>query len=85
MDQYTGRKINEMGGSSIVDRFWMDGHKRIDIEAMWYLHGLSSLQETLNGNVLHPMINLSQWNPNMRRIPQNTYVYEDFPHREIPF
>ena len=83
-DQYTGQKINEMGGSSIVDGFWMDRHKRIDIEATWHLHGLSSLQETLNGNVLHSTINLSQWNPNIGRIPQNTCVYEDLPHKEIP-
>ena len=84
MDQYTGRKINEMGGSSIVDGFWMDGHKRIDIEATWHLHGLSSLQETLNGNVLYPTINPSQWNLSMGRILQNTYVYEDLPYKELP-
>ena len=84
MDQYTGWKINEVSGSLIVDGFWMDGHKSIDIEATWHLHGLSSLQETLNGNVLHLTINPSQWNPNMGRIPQNTCVYEDLPHKEIP-
>ena len=67
-----------------MDRFWMDGHKRIDIEATWHLHGLSSFQETLNGNVLHSTINPSQWNPSMGRILQNTYVYEDLPYKELP-
>ena len=67
-----------------MDRFWMDGHKRIDIEATWHLHSLSSFQETLNGNVLHLTINPSQWNLSMGRILQNTYVYEDLPYKELP-
>ena len=58
-----------MGGTLIVNGFLMDRHKRVDIEAMWHLHGLSSLQETLNGNVLYPTINPGQWNPKMGRIP----------------
>ena len=53
-----------------------------DIKATWHLCGLSGLQGTLNGNVLHPTINPSQWNPYMGRIPQNTYIYEDLPHKE---
>ena len=60
----------------------MDRYKRVDIEAMWHLHDLSGLQETLNRNVLHPTINPNQWNPKMGRIPQNTCVYKDLPHKE---
>ena len=51
----------------------------MSIKATWHLHGLSGLYETLNGNVFHPTINPSQWNPYMGRIPQNTCIYEDFP------
>ena len=80
-DQCTGWKIYETDGSSIVDGFRMDGHKRMDIKAAWNLHGLSGLQGTINENVLHLMINASQWNPNMGRISQNTCVYEDLPHK----
>ena len=46
-----------------------------DIKAMCHPHGLSELQGILNGNILHPMIDPSQWNPYMGRIPQNTYIY----------
>ena len=63
----------------------MDGHKRIDIEATWHLHDLSNLQETLNRNVLYPTINLSQWNPKMGTILQNTCIYKDLPHKETFF
>ena len=49
---------------------------------MWHLHGLSGLQETLNGNILRPTINPSQQNPYIGRILQNTCIYEDFPHKE---
>lgn len=52
-----------------------------DIKATWHLHGLSGLQEILNGNILLPTINLGQWNFYMGRIPQNTYIYKDLPHK----
>ena len=39
-------------------------------------------QETLNGNVLHPMINPNQRKLHMGRISQNTCIYEDLPHKE---
>ena len=53
----------------------------MDIKATWHLHDLSDLQGTLNGNVLHLTINPSQWNLNVERISQNTYIYEDLPHK----
>ena len=53
-----------------------------DIKATRHLHGLSGLQGTLNGNVLHFTINPSQWNPYMERILQNTDIYEDLSHKE---
>ena len=59
--------------------------KGTNIKATQHLRGLSGLQGTLNGNVLHPMINPSQWNPYMGRILQNMYIYEDFPHKETSF
>ena len=34
--------------------------KGTDIKATWHQCGLSGLQGTLNGNVLHPTINPSQ-------------------------
>ena len=46
--------------------------------------GLSGLQETLNGNVLSPMINPNQQSPYTERIPQNSCIYENLPHKEMP-
>ena len=37
-----------------------------NLKATW--HGLSNLQVTLDGNNLRPMIDLSQYSPNMSRI-----------------
>ena len=59
--------------------------KGMDIKATWHLRGLNGLQGALNGNVLYPTINPSQWNPYMERIPQNVYIYEDLPHKETYF
>ena len=49
----------------------------MDSKAMWHLHGLSGLQETPNGNVLHPTIDPSQQNLYIGIILQNTCIYED--------
>ena len=54
-------------------------------KAMWYLRGLSGLQETLKRNILHPTINPNQQSFYMERIPQNTCTYEDLPHKETSF
>ena len=51
----------------------------MDRKATWHLHGLSGLQETRSGNVLHPMINHNQQNLYMGRISQNTCIYENLP------
>ena len=53
-------------------------------EAMSHPRGLSGLQETSNGNVLSPMINPNQQSLFMERIPQNTCIYKDLPHKEMP-
>ena len=60
--------MEETGETSIVNGLRIGVHKGVDIEATWHLHGLSSLQETLTGNVLYPMINPGQWNLKMGRI-----------------
>ena len=52
--------------------------------ASWHLHGLSSLQETLNGNILRPTTNANQWNLCMARIPWNTCMYGNHPQKETP-
>ena len=68
---------------------WTDsrymGPRTMDIEAMWHPHGLSKLQEILNGNILHPTIAPGQWSPYMGRIPQNTYINEDLFQKERSF
>ena len=46
--------------------------------------GLSGLQETSNGNVLSPTINPNQQSLYKERITQNTYIYENLPHKEMP-
>ena len=46
--------------------------------------GLSGLQETSNGNFLSPTINPNQQSLYMERIPQNTCIYENLPHKEMP-
>ena len=51
-------------------------------EATWYLYGLSGLEETLNRNILHPTVRPNQQILYMERIPQNTCIYEDLPHKE---
>ena len=53
-------------------------------EAIWHPRGLSDLQETSNGNVLSPTINPKQQSLFMERIPQNTCIYENLPHKEMP-
>ena len=60
-----------------VDEYKVDGSK-----VTWHPHGLSSPQETSNVNVLGLTINPNQQNLFMERIPQNTYIYEDFPYKE---
>ena len=51
-------------------------------KSTWHQRGLSGLQETSKGNVLRPTINLNQWNLYIERIPRDTYIYEDLPHKE---
>ena len=46
--------------------------------------GLGGLQETSNVNVLSPMINPNQRSLYTERIPQNTCIYENLPHKEMP-
>ena len=46
--------------------------------------GLSGLQEISNGNVLSPMINPNQRSLYMERILQNTCIYENLSHKEMP-
>ena len=46
--------------------------------------GLSGLKETSNGNVLSPTINPNQQSHYMERIPQNTCIYENLPHKDMP-
>ena len=50
--------------------------------ATWHLCGLSGLSETSNENILCPTTNPNQWDLCMVRIPWNTCIYEDFPHKE---
>ena len=52
--------------------------------ATWCPCGLSGLQETSNENILRLTINPNQWNLYMVRIPWNTCIYEDLPHKETP-
>ena len=58
--------------------------KELGSEATWHLRGLSGLQGTLYGNVLHAMTKTYQRSLYKERIPQNTYINEDLPHKETP-
>ena len=51
-------------------------------KSTWHQRGLSGLQETSKGNVLRPTINLNQRNLYIERIPRDTYIYEDLPHKK---
>lgn len=66
----------EWTDSSYTDTRWTK------IKAKWYPRGLSGLQGILIGNILYLTIDPNQWNPYMGRIPQNTYIYLDLPHKE---
>ena len=57
----------------------------MDIKATWYPRGLSGLQVILNGNILHPTIDLGQRNPYKGKILHNTYIYKDLSHKETSF
>ena len=56
--------------------------KETSSKSTWHLCGLSGLQETSKGNFLHPTINPNQRNLYIERIPRDTCIYEDLPHKE---
>ena len=63
--------------------------KWVEVEALATImeknvRSLSVLKETLNGNVLSPMINPNQQSLYMERILQNTCIYENLPYKEMP-
>ena len=54
-------------------------------EATWHLRGLSGFKETSNKNVLSPTINRNQQSLYMKKILQNTCIYENLSHKEMPY